>query len=316
VNTQLLANLHQRSTERQAGRSSQLVTGLVVEGGGMRGLYSIAVLQALHEAGLAGAFDHVFGASAGALNASCFLAGQCADAIAAYLEDAASVRFINWLRWWKIVDVDFLVDHVMTRHRPVCLDKVLRSSSQLHVILTDCATRTAHVVTNRDAGLVWSEVLRATMALPALYGRPVPLNGKTYMDGCMVEPVPIQRAIAAGCTDILVITTRLPSFRTHFGPVLEFLERPLLRQYPAGIQEVARADRAAFNATMELLEHPERLAHGVRLRVIHPSDIRRMVWTTTIHRDRLKRCANMGTRDAKQFLHSSPSEFEPTQMHL
>ena len=298
----MLDTLRQRQAEIRTGRQSGIVTGLVVEGGGMRGLYSIGALAVLQECGLTGAFDHIFAASTGALNASCFLAEQCGDALAAYLNDVTNRRFVNYLRWRKIVDVDFLVDEIMTRRRGLRVDKVLQSPSRLHVVLTDAVSRRAHVVTNQDPMGEWKEVLRATMALPFLYNRPVALAGRTYMDGCVVEPVPFTRAFQAGCTDILVILSRQPDFRTTPGFLRDLLERPLLRKYPAGIRELVRADRAAFNATMELLEHPQRLNHGVRLRVIYPSDMRRMGGATTLRRERLLACAAMADRDTRRFL--------------
>jgi predicted patatin/cPLA2 family phospholipase len=300
----LLWNLHRRAEEIRDGQTSDIVTGLVVQGGGSRGVYSVAVLRELQDDGLAHAFDHVFGASTGALNASCLLAEQTAEAVESYLCDVATRRFVNWLRWRKIVDVDFLVDDIMTRRRGLRVDRILHSPSTLHVVLTDADTRRAHVVTNKDAGVDWVEVLRATMALPFLYDCPVALNGGHYMDGCMVEPVPLLRAIAAGCTDILVILTVKPSFRTHPGWWLNLLERPLLRRFPPNIHELVRADRELFNTTMDHIEHPHRRPVHIRLHAIYPGNMGRMVRTATIDPRKLKACADMGRADALRFLRS------------
>ena len=51
-------------------------TGLVLEGGGMRGIYTAGVLDAMDEAGLRAAFDGVIGVSAGAVHGCSFVSGQ------------------------------------------------------------------------------------------------------------------------------------------------------------------------------------------------------------------------------------------------
>ncbi len=301
----LLGNLQRRTREIRAGKKSEIVTGLVVQGGGTRGVYSMGALQELQECGLANAFDHVFGASTGALNASCLLSGQTDEAVDSYLNDVATHRFVNWLRPRKIVDVDFLVDQIMTARRGLRVDRILESPSTLHVVLTDALTRRAHVVTNRDEQVNWVEVLRATMALPWLYSRPVPLNGRTYLDGCLVEPVPLLRALTAGCTDILVVLTIPPHFRTNPGWLIDRLERPLLRRYPQEVRDLIRADRERFNVTMDHIEHAHCRPSHVRLRVIHPSDARQMVSATTTNRRKLQACALMGRSDARRFTQRS-----------
>ena len=52
----------------------RLKTGLVLEGGGMRGMYTIGVLDRFLNAQIA--FDYVIGVSAGACNGVCFVAQQ------------------------------------------------------------------------------------------------------------------------------------------------------------------------------------------------------------------------------------------------
>ena len=70
-------------------RSGELRLGLVVQGGGMRGVYSMGALAALEEAGLRESFDIVTGSSSGAINAAYFLAGQADEAVDLYL------RYLN-----------------------------------------------------------------------------------------------------------------------------------------------------------------------------------------------------------------------------
>src|SRR5579884_4151607 len=68
--------------------------GLIVEGGAMRGVISCASLMALEELGLTDVFDEVYGASAGAVNAAYFLAGQAAYATSIYYQKINNTRYL------------------------------------------------------------------------------------------------------------------------------------------------------------------------------------------------------------------------------
>src|ERR1043166_4327319 len=103
------ARLARQGRQPEDGRK----VGLVVEGGAMRGVISCAALMALEELGLTEAFDEVYGASAGAVNAAYFLAGQAAWATTIYYQKINNTRFIR--RFWhrKIVDIDDLFDCII-----------------------------------------------------------------------------------------------------------------------------------------------------------------------------------------------------------
>src|SRR6476659_5404086 len=65
---------------------------LVVQGGGLRGIYSLSALAVLEELGLRDAFSRVIGSSAGAINGAYFLAGQARESISIYTEDLSNRR--------------------------------------------------------------------------------------------------------------------------------------------------------------------------------------------------------------------------------
>src|SRR5205809_3781002 len=104
---------------------------LIVEGGAMRGVISCAALMGLEELGMTEAFDEVYGASAGAVNAAYFLAGQAAYATTIYSQKINNTRFIRRLWHRQIVDIDSLFESIIARERPLRVDKVLASRSPL-----------------------------------------------------------------------------------------------------------------------------------------------------------------------------------------
>ena len=244
----LAQNLQLRSEQIQKGEKSGIITGLVVQGGGMRGTYSMASLMALEECGLGHAFDHVFGSSAGAINAAYMLAEQAKLAVTVYLDDISNKNFVDFFRIKKVVDIDFLVDQVLKKHKALNVQKVISSSSTLHIVLTDYLTSEEVILTNKDKNLDLMEAIRATAAMPILYNKVVPINGRGYIDGGLRDAVPLKRAIDIGCTDIVVVLTREPHFRRHAPNLLmRLIEIPFLRHYPDVTRNLLLSEDKLFN---------------------------------------------------------------------
>jgi predicted patatin/cPLA2 family phospholipase len=187
--------------------------GLIVEGGAMRGVISCAALLALEELGLTEVFDEVYGASAGAVNAAYFLAGQAAFATTIYYQKINNTRILR--RFWhrKIVNIDDLFDSIIMSERPLRVDKVLASPSQLFITIADARTGEAffgHAQSSRTPLLT---LLKASTAMPLLYNKLVAVDGRDCFDGGLINPLPILEAIESGCTDLLVLLTRPESYR-------------------------------------------------------------------------------------------------------
>lgn len=306
-----VANIQAR---RQAGPKTTdrtVTSALVVQGGGMRGIYSAGAMQGLAEAGLSDAFDHVFGSSSGAINGAYLLAGQT-DIVAAGYADHLNKRsrFIKYWRLGKIVDIDYLVDAILKNEAfPLEVKRVIESRTLLHTVLTDYETGEPAVITSKDvqrrdeSGRLFYEVLRGTSALPVLYNRPVEVGGRRYMDGGIVDAIPLLRAIEAGCTDILVVVTRNLQFRRRRpGGLLRAVLALALAKHPKPLRDAILREDTRFNRTMTLIEDPSSLDRRVHIAVIYPSDERRLASRTTRDRDDLWDCARMGRSDALKIL--------------
>ena len=187
--------------------------GLIVEGGAMRGVISCAALMALEDIGLTQAFDEVYGASAGAVNAAYFLAGQAGYATTIYYQKINNTRFIR--RFWhrKIVNIDDLFDSIIKSERPLRIDKVLASRSQLYITIADAQTGEAFLAHAQSSQEPLLTLLKASTAMPLLYNGLVAVEGRDCFDGGLINPLPVLEAIESGCTDLLVLLTRPASFR-------------------------------------------------------------------------------------------------------
>jgi predicted patatin/cPLA2 family phospholipase len=195
--------------------------GLVVEGGAMRGVISCAGLMGLEEIGMTDVFDEVYGASAGAVNAAYFLAGQASYATAIYYQQINNTRFIR--RFWhrKIVDIDDLFESIIAGQRPLRIEKVLAARSQLFITIADASTGEAFLGHAQSSQTPLLTLLKASTAMPLLYNGIVDIDGRNCFDGGLINPIPILEAIESGCTDLLVLLTRPASFRECLPSRLE-----------------------------------------------------------------------------------------------
>jgi predicted patatin/cPLA2 family phospholipase len=201
----------------RAARKSRVPHGdgariaLCVEGGAMRGVVSAGMVSALEELGLGQAFDAVYGSSAGAINAAYFLAGQARMGTTIYFENLNNHRFISLARPFAgrpIVDLDFLLNDIAIRTKPLDAIRVLSSPAPLTVMATDVTSATRAPLRDfEDAGALFG-AMRAGATMPVVAGPPVTFRGRTYLDASLTEPIPVPTAETDGCTHALVLLTR------------------------------------------------------------------------------------------------------------
>ena len=178
----------------------------------MRGIYSGGALVKLDQLGFSSVFDDVYAESAGAINACYFLAGQAEIGITIYTEDLQTQRFINPLRPRAMLNVDYIAITVLRHVKPLDTEKVMKSRSRLFVAITNALDGSPRLVDVHRERLSLYALLKATTAIVPLYNQAVILDGAPYVDGGISNPIPVQSALDAGCTHILVLLTRPPAF--------------------------------------------------------------------------------------------------------
>ena len=282
------------------------IRGLVVQGGGMRGIYSAGAVAGLADAGLARSFAHIFASSSGAINAAYLMSEQTDLVAAGYAEHLNSDSpFIRYWRLNKLVDIDFLIDNIL-RHSelPLNVKAVIDSPTILHVILTEFMTARPFEISSKEvaardsSGDLLFEVFRATTALPVFYNRVIDIAGIKFVDGGISDAIPLIRAIEAGCTDIIVVTTRDSSFRRkRTAGFKRGLGRLVLAKHPRSLRDQLLNEDKLFNNTMNLLQERGILGGDIRITWVAPSDKSRLVGRTTRGRARLWDCAQMGHED-------------------
>jgi predicted patatin/cPLA2 family phospholipase len=272
---------------------------LVLEGGGMRGVYSAGVLEAFSEidAGRGLRFDFVVACSAGACVAASYIAGQPRRNRQVYLDFLDGdklVRFRRLATGGSVMDIDYLAFEVTLRLCPLDIDAVRRSETRLYIGVTDCATGESRYLTNHEDDLVTA--IRATCSLPFFSRKEIPYQGRLYVDGGVSDPVPVAKAIELGGTEVVLVLTspiekrgRKRSFFSAFDRV--FSPSPAIRSS-------LRERHLRYRDAARVLASPP---SGVRIQALRPSRPLPVSRTTT-RRSLLEEACDLGYEDGREFL--------------
>jgi predicted patatin/cPLA2 family phospholipase len=275
---------------------------LVVQGGALRGVYSVGALSTLEELDLRESFSFVIGSSAGACNGAYFLCKQAYDGMRIYIDELSSPDFVSFKRLGKIVDIDFLVDVAVNERHPMNMTELRRCPVPLYTVLTDADSGMEHIVSSHSDELDPREVIRATAAIPGLYNRKVKLGDGEYVDGGIANQVPLAEAFAHGAREVLVVLTRERGYRRNgHGLGYRLLSRAMARGQSKAVKRRLGVADPDYNTAMALLED-EQAGPGRRTWTVWPSDTTLLVERTTADKARLQACADMGREDMLRLL--------------
>ena len=221
--------------------------GLVLEGGGMRGLYTAGVLDTFLEAGIK--VDGVVSVSAGALFGVNFLSKQKGRAIRYNKKYASYPNYMglrSWLKTGNVVNKDFAY-YKVPMELDVFDEKAFEESGvPFYATVTNLATGKPeyHKVDNVFDQM---ELLRASSALP-LASKIVEWKGQKYLDGGLSDSIPVDFARNLGFDKLIVVLTRPIDYRKK--PSSGRLYRLFYRKYPKFV-EVASKRYEHYNNTVE-----------------------------------------------------------------
>ncbi|WP_018923611.1 patatin-like phospholipase family protein [Salsuginibacillus kocurii] len=204
--------------------------GLVLEGGGMRGIYTAGVLEFFLEQQLH--FPYVVGASAGASMACSYLArqkGRNKKVNIGLIKDSRFISFRNILRERSLFGMNFLFDEVPKSIIPLNVEQVL-NNDQLFQVATTCMTTGKAVYHSNDGNCDILQAVKASSSLPLLSPY-VTIDGKKLMDGGVADPIPLAQARHAGFKKNVVVLTRERGFRKKQSPLSPLAPR-IYKEYP------------------------------------------------------------------------------------
>lgn len=228
-------------------------TGLVLEGGGMRGLYTAGVLDALMETDFHA--DVVCGTSAGAAFGINLLSRQPGRVLrynTEYMGDARYVSLRSWLTTGNMVNTEFAYDLIPNKLDPFDYETYRNSGTAMFATLTDTRTGLPEYVRIDDCH-DQMEAIKASASLPFL-SRKVRFRGKSYLDGGISDNIPLGKCREEGCDRIIVVLTHPDGYVKHenlywisllFYPFSRGLHRAFAtrdERYAARLREIAAAE--------------------------------------------------------------------------
>lgn len=192
-------------------RSDKYKVGLAVEGGGLRGVVSAAMLTALEDLGYADAFDDVYGCSSGAVNSAYFMMRKTWFPLSIYFDDLTTGEFLDLrrvLRRQGPMNLDYVFEEVLTHRKPLNYAGIIASAQRLHVMVTDVDDLKPLDVSDFHSPTDLRSALRASTWMPLALRGTATFRGHRAMDGALLRFHPFRAAVADGCTHILSLSTR------------------------------------------------------------------------------------------------------------
>ena len=204
--------------------------GLVLEGGGMRALFTAGVLDALLDVKELN-IDGIVGVSAGALFGVNYVSGQKERAIRynkKYARDKRYMGLYSWITTGNAVNKEFAFYEIPFKLDVFDQEKFKESKIDFHVVMTNIENGQAEYILIEDV-FEQMEYLRATSALP-FASKIIEINGKKYLDGGISDSIPIDYCESLGYDKIILILTRPED--AHKNDKLSFLYKLVYRKYP------------------------------------------------------------------------------------
>lgn len=226
-------------------------TGLVLEGGAFRGLFSAGVLDYLIEKKLV--FDYVVGVSAGAGNQLNFISGQEGRTKKIIQAEGNDAYFgvKQMCKSGKMLDLDKMTFEFAHNQYPFDFDSYNNSEVEGELVVINCETGKAEYIKKTSNTERMLTAAKASCSVPFLC-KPVEIDGKYYLDGSIADSIPVQRAVENGCDRILVVLTKRPDDSpTDFKKYKAIMGR-YKKQYP-GLYEALLTRTDTYSEQTKLL---------------------------------------------------------------
>lgn len=271
-----------------------MATGLVLEGGGMRGAYTSGVLDVFLRHGIE--FPCVYGISAGACNALSYISrqeGRNFEIFYHYVTDKRYISVENLHRTGSLFGFDFIFGELSHQLLPLDYKTFFDSPTELKTGATDLKTGRAVFFSKQELDKDFTAV-KASSSLPFV-SNIVSYRGCELLDGGCSMPIPLERSLFDGNETNVVVLTRDSSYRKNHRP--EF-PRAVLRvkygDYPNFVNAMLRRAEV-YNNELEVCRRQEQAGKAV---VIRPS---RPIVTGRYEKDpeRLKEIYELGVRDCE-----------------
>lgn len=243
-------------------------TALVVEGGGMRGIFAAGILHAFGKEKF-DPFDLYIGVSAGACHLASHLAGQNDRNFDITLRYALSPEFINlwrFLRGGHLMNLDWMWEQTITNCRlnlKYLFENLRAKNKEYFVVATSMQTGKALYLKPDEDTL--EDYLKISSSLPVFYRSILQVNNDLATDGGIADAIPVRRAYELGAKNIVVLRSRPSDYVKKQSP-LTFILSYYFRKYPRLIEKI-KTRAKNYMAAVNFIHNPP---DGVRITELAP----------------------------------------------
>jgi len=211
-------------------------TGLVLEGGGIRGIFSAGVLDVLMEEGIE--FDGGIGVSAGAAFGCNYKSRQPRRAIRYNLKYAKDPRYSSMrslLSTGDLFNAQFCYHEIPEKLDPFDWKAFRENPMEFYLVCTDVETgKPVYHLCDNDGDYEMLEWFRASGSMP-MVSRVVELGGYKLLDGGISDSIPLRFMEEQGYERNVVILTRPAGYAKHSSKMMGVMSRAL-KDYPETVK--------------------------------------------------------------------------------
>ncbi len=233
----------------------QMKTGLILEGGAMRGMFTAGVLDVFMENGLK--FDGMIGVSAGACFGCNYKSEQIGRSLRynlKYCKDPRYCGFRSLLKTGDLYGKDFCYYEIPQKLDVFDTEAFIENPMEFHVVCTDTHTGKAvyhRIDTLNDDQIEW---IRASASMP-MVSRPVEINGRSLLDGGIADSIPLRYFEHIGYNRNVVILTQPKNYVKKQSRGIGLIKRTL-KEMPH-IADALEARPEMYNKTLRYIDKKE-----------------------------------------------------------
>ena len=248
-------------------------TALVLEGGGLRGVFTCGVLDCFMDHGVR--FPFTVGVSAGACNGLSYMSGQRGRAKKSnidLMEEHHYVGFRYLLTQGCIMDFKLLFEDFPEKIIPYDYEAYFSNPDRFVMVTTNCITGKAEYFEEKKSSERVMDIVRASSSLP--FVSPITyVDGIPMLDGGIVDSIPVEYAMSQGYDKLVVVLTRNKGYRKKESRMP--LAKVTYRKYP-NLRKALQERNATYNRTMDLIERLEDEGKITVIRPLKPVEVGRM----------------------------------------
>lgn len=270
-------------------------TALILEGGGLRGVFTCGVLDCFMDKGIR--FPFTVGVSAGACNGLSYMSGQRGRAKSSNIDLMDKHHYVGFkylLTQGCIMDYKLLFEDFPEKIIPYDYEAYFANTDRFVMVTTNCLTGKAEYLEEKSDSKRVMDIVRASSSLPYVT-KITYVDGVPMLDGGIADSIPVEYARSQGYERMVVILTRNKGYRKNEKqlPVPKFI----YRRYPE-LRKTLASRNAQYNRTMEMIERLEDEGRMTIIRPVHPIEVDRMEKDT----DKLRALYQEGYELAESFL--------------